>query len=89
MVGDTLSIESDQHPGEQLIEQVMKDGRRLVSAPTLDEIRTRAKYDLGRLPAPLRELEPGMTYPVHVANPLVKLAEEVDHRLAQKERVAI
>ncbi len=89
MVGDTLSTESDSHHGEQLIEQVMKDGRRLQPEPTLAAIRARAKYDLERLPEPLRELEPGMTYPVSVADALVTLAEQVDRRLAQNERTPL
>jgi nicotinate phosphoribosyltransferase len=89
LAGDTLSIESDSHPGEQLIEPVMKDGLRLRPAPTLAEIRAQAKNDLERLPEPLRELEPGMTYPVEVADTLVKLAAEVDHRVAQSERLAL
>lgn len=89
MVGDTLSTETDSHPGEQLIEQVMKDGRRLQPEPTLAAIRARAKYDLGRLPEPLRGLEPGRTYPVNVADALVTLAEQVDHRLAQNERAVL
>ena len=89
LAGDTLSIESDSHPGEQLIEPVMKDGLRLRPAPTLAEIRAQAKNDLERLPEPLRELEPDMTYSVEVADTLVKLAADVDHRLAQSERIAL
>lgn len=89
LAGDILSTESDSHPGEQLIEQVMKDGRRLLPAPTLAAIRTRVTHDLERLPESLRGLEPGMTYPVKVADALVRLAAEVDQRLAQNEGVAL
>ena len=89
MAGDILSIESDSHPGEQLIEPIMKDGLRLRPAPTLAEIRAQAKNDLERLPEPLRELEPDMTYSVEVADTLVKLAAEVDRHLAQSERIAL
>jgi len=85
MAGDILSIESDSQPGEKLIEQVMKNGRRLGPAPTLAELRARAKYDLERLPKPLRDLEPDETVSVEVAKPLVELAAEVDRRLAQSE----
>jgi nicotinate phosphoribosyltransferase len=89
LAGDTLSIESDSHSGEQLIEPIMKDGLRLRPAPTLAEIRAQAKHDLERLPEPLRELEPDMTYSVQVADALVKLAAEVDHRVTQSERIAL
>ena len=88
LVGDILSTEIDSHPGEQLVEPVMKDGRRLGPAPTLAEIRARARHELERLPEVLRELEAGMTYPVEVADALVTLAAEVDRRLAQNEGTA-
>src|SRR5450830_1135980 len=88
MAGDVLSLESDLHAGEPLIELVMKDGRRVGPAPTLVEIRARAAQDLERLPEPLRALEPGAAYPVEVADALVRLAAEVDNRLAQRESVS-
>jgi nicotinate phosphoribosyltransferase len=87
--GDTLSVESDQNPGEPLIEPVMKNGCRLRAAPTLAEIRAHAKRDLDRLPDSLRELEPDAAYPVDVADALVKLAADVDRRLAENERIHV
>ena len=89
IAGDILSVESDSHPGEKLIEQVMKNGQRLKPAPSLTELRARTKYDLERLPGGLRDLEPDETCSVEVAKPLVELAAEVDRRLAQSERAAI
>ena len=77
MAGDILSIESDSHAGETLIAPVMRGGKRLAPAPTLDAIRERAKRDLARLPAPLAKLEPG-SYPVAVADKLKALAAEAD-----------
>ena len=88
MAGDVMSLESDAHDGEPLLEQVMKDGRRTGPKPTLAEIRARAARELQRLPQPLRELRPAATYPVEVADALVKLAAEVDNRIAQKEGAA-
>jgi hypothetical protein len=67
---------------------VMKDGRRVGPTPSLAGIRARAARDLERLPEPLRELEPGASYPVEVADALVRLAAEVDNRLAQRESVS-
>lgn len=85
IAGDVLSLESDPHAGEPLIELVMKDGQRVGPTPTLAEIRARATHDLARLPEPLRDLVPGATCPVEVADALVRLAAEVDNRLAQRE----
>ena len=85
MAGDVLSLESDPHAGEPLIELVLKDGRRVGQTPTLANIRARAAHDLERLPEPLRDLVPGATCPVEVADALVRLAAEVDSRVAQRE----
>jgi len=82
MAGDIVSIESDEWPGEPLIQLVMQNGRRLAASPTLAEVRARAARDLDRLPNALRRLEPGSQYPVQVADALVRLASEVDRRLA-------
>jgi nicotinate phosphoribosyltransferase len=49
------------------------------------EARARAARDLARLPEPLRRLEPGPSYPVHVGEALARLAVDVDRRLAGQE----
>ena len=81
MIGDLLGVEGDVKEGEALIQPVMQNGKRLRSAPSLDEIRQHAKRELQRLPAPLRALDPAMTYPVTVADELKALAAEFDRRL--------
>jgi nicotinate phosphoribosyltransferase len=82
MAGDVISIESDRHDGEPLIEQVMQGGRRIAPSLALAEIRAHAARDLARLPERLRRLEPQGAYPVQVADALARLAGEVDRRLA-------
>ncbi len=82
MSGDVLSLETDAHGGETLIEPVMHAGKRLAPAPTLAAIRERATRDLARLPGPLTRLEAG-SYPVTVADALKTLAAEAD-RLAKR-----
>ena len=89
MAGDRIALEPTSSPAaskmqsagdEPLLEPVMRDGRRLRSAPTLDEIRARAKRDLDRLPEPLRRLAPDTSYPVEIGADLVELAALVDSR---------
>jgi nicotinate phosphoribosyltransferase len=87
MAGDILSIEEDAQAGEPLIVPVMRGGRRLGAAPSLAESRARAARDLARLPDALRRLEPGVPYPVVVAERLKELSAKVDARLAEHERV--
>jgi len=85
MIGDVLSLESDDQSGEPLIQLVMRGGRRVSPSPTLAEIRVRAARNLARLPEPLRRLDPRGSYPVQIADALVRLASETDVRLAQHE----
>jgi nicotinate phosphoribosyltransferase len=91
MIGDLLALDTPSPPssargggqgggGEPLIHPVMQGGRRLRPAPSLDEIRRHAKRELERLPEPLRRLDPAMTYPVEIADELVRLAAEFDRR---------
>jgi len=87
MAEDVLSIESDHQSGEQLIQLVMQGGSRIAPSPTLTESRARAARDLAQLPEELRRLEPGTPYSVQVADALVRLASEVDSRLALHERM--
>jgi nicotinate phosphoribosyltransferase len=82
--GDLLTLDGRVEVGEPLIRPVMKAGKRLNPPETLDAIRARAKSELERLPATLRRLEPGATYPVAVGDDLVQLAAEVDSRLRRE-----
>lgn len=78
MRGDVLSVETDNHPGETLIIQVMRAGKRVAEPETLVQMRERAASELARLPEPLKRLEEGYTYPVTIADPLKALAVEAD-----------
>jgi nicotinate phosphoribosyltransferase len=92
MAGDRLALDIASGPaaggvrgslqgGEPLLELVMQNGRRLRLPPSLDDIRQNARRELERLPEPLRQLEPGTTYPVEVTDELKELAAQVDRRL--------
>jgi nicotinate phosphoribosyltransferase len=85
MAGDVLSVADDVQPGKPLLRPVIREGRRLQPRPTLTETRAHAARELAALPEPLRRLEPGAAYEVEVAEPLVRLAAEVDRRLAGQE----
>ena len=80
MAGDVLALESAPRDGESLIVPVMKSGERVRTAPTLDEIRSRAAAELSRLPEPLRGLKPARPYPVEISPELEQLAEEATRR---------
>jgi nicotinate phosphoribosyltransferase len=85
IAGDVLSVADDDQPGEPLIAPVMRNGRRLAPPPALDDVRAYATDNLARLPAPLKQLGASEPYPVVVGEALIKLADEVDRRLAAME----
>ena len=85
MSGDVLSLTDDEQPGEPLIAPVMRDGQRLAPMPTLDDARAHAADNLARLPESLKQLALGEPYPTQIGSALVKLAEEVDRRLASMQ----
>jgi nicotinate phosphoribosyltransferase len=80
MAGDVLSTEADRQNGEPLLIQAMKGGKRVAPTESLADIRARAARELERLPKPLRRLDGSTTYPVDVAEPLKRLAADVDRR---------
>lgn len=76
--GDVLTVESDASPGEPLLRQVMKSGRRIEPSPPLTVVREMALAQVAQLPESLRVLERATPYPVEVAPALLALAREVD-----------
>lgn len=90
MAGDLISVDDAAAPAktgggyEPLVHCVMRNGRRLAPSPSLDEIRQRAKREMERLPEPLRRLDGHASYPVEVADDLIKLAAEVDSRIRRR-----
>jgi len=94
MAGDRILLDRASSPAaattagsageEPLLHCVMRNGRRLAPSPSLDEIRSRARRELERLPENLRRLEPGANYPVEVGEDLIKLTDEVDSRARQR-----
>lgn len=84
MAGDLIARDGDRQDGEPLIEPVMRNGRRIKPAPTLDDIRRRAREQLERIPDALRALTPAAIYPVEVAGELNELAADVDRRIKAK-----
>jgi len=78
IASDVVTLENDGQPGEPLLVQVMRAGRRISAAVTLADIRSHAAANLARLPEPLRCLQEPCDYPVQIAEALRKLAEQVD-----------
>jgi nicotinate phosphoribosyltransferase len=81
MIGDVLTVEGDEQPGDALLQAVMKGGQRLQAAESLEAIRQRVAAGLRRLPENLRDLSPADPYPVTVSPALEALTRQTDLRV--------
>lgn len=79
LAGDTIALEDDPQPGEALLHPVMRGGRRVGAAVSLDELREHALSQMAALPAALRTIAPAPApYPVGIAPSLKALADRLD-----------
>jgi nicotinate phosphoribosyltransferase len=75
MVKDVIALETDDQPGEPLLQPVMRSGRRIALPESLSVLRARTMEGYARLSAPLRGLEKSDGYLVEIAPSLKRLAE--------------
>jgi len=80
MAYDVLTLADDPQDGTALIQPVMREGRRLPSAPALADVRARVADELVRLPEHLRRLADVPPYQVRVSQALRDLAKACDER---------
>lgn len=80
--GDVIAGESERYPDtEPLLTCVMRQGRRLASSPTVEQIRERARLALLCLPEPHRRLRDAQPYPVCFSRSLQDNLEQLRNRL--------
>jgi nicotinate phosphoribosyltransferase len=82
LAGDLIALETEVCPGEPLLRQAMKDGRRTAAPASLEETRSRTLADLEKLPPQLRSLEAADPPTVVISARLRALAEETDRACA-------
>jgi nicotinate phosphoribosyltransferase len=77
--GDCIALADESMPGEPLLREVMRDGRRLEGQPPLTASRDWCRRQVALLPPALRELDQhGSDYPVRVSHRIEALAHELD-----------
>jgi len=81
MLQDVITVDGDPHPGEPLLQPVMKNGTRLDPPENLKTIRQRAASQLAKLPHSLRSLTKETDYPVETSPALQELTRVVDAEL--------
>ena len=78
---DVVTTLNDRQAGDPLLHPVMKEGRRLAPAPTLDGIRKQVATQLSKLPDSVRQLEECTAYDVRISQALHDLADSVDRHI--------
>lgn len=78
MAGDVISLLGDKRPGEELLVNVMRGGKRVAPPMALHELRQNMLRNLGRLPPQLASLDEAEPYSVEIAPALQELASQVD-----------
>lgn len=79
LAGDTLAPADEVHPGEPLLREVMRHGRRCVELPTLVAAREHCRARIAELPDALRRLEDGpASHPIGISAPLQALVAPID-----------
>ena len=82
-VGDTVALTTETFPGEPLLAEVLRGGRRVAPSPPLAVARAHCAAQLATLAPALRRLDPPWpSYPVMISPAIRALADDVDHRQA-------
>ena len=76
--GDTVALDDEKLAGKPMLVPVMRAGRRIGEAVTLDEARKRARRELRTLPERLRQLDGSGEYPVAITPKIRALASKLD-----------
>jgi nicotinate phosphoribosyltransferase len=79
LLADSVALEDEELPGQPLLREVVRGGRRIKDLPTLAESRDYCAAQLAALPASLQRLDDGPAdYPVHVSDGVRALARTAD-----------
>jgi nicotinate phosphoribosyltransferase len=75
---DHVSLAEESTPGSALLQEIMRDGRRIGALPALTSIRAYCREQLALLPPVLHGLESAAgQYPVHISSGIRALARQV------------
>jgi len=86
-LSDTLGLHGEELDGRPLSECVMRDGKRLKAAPSLDVLRAYAAEQIAALPDHVRAIAPATPpYPVKISTALESYTNEVRAYLKGLER---
>jgi nicotinate phosphoribosyltransferase len=78
-VRDHITLTDERGPGERLLVEIMREGRRMAELPALTAAREYCRNEIARLPDAALLLEEGAAdYPVQVSAEIEALAKRLD-----------
>jgi nicotinate phosphoribosyltransferase len=85
LVKDMIALRDEDLEGEPLLQPVMKGGKRLQAAESLDAIRERLQGEMEALGDGVKAIRDPVRYPVEVAPGLEALQKNILHEVIEKE----
>jgi nicotinate phosphoribosyltransferase len=82
---DIISLRNENMEGAILLKPVMRNGKRLQSPESLDNIRQRFQDEFGQLNDDVKVIKNPKAFPVEISPELEKLQKKVVHRVIEKE----
>jgi nicotinate phosphoribosyltransferase len=80
---DLIGLRDENLPGERLLEEVMRDGRRSKTCPSLGEIRSVFEADFASLQENVKAIRDPSTYSVEFSPGLRALREEITRKMTR------
>jgi nicotinate phosphoribosyltransferase len=84
--GDVIGLADEAPPAgaTPLLECVMREGRRVTSAPSVAELQRQSRARIAQLPAGIRRLDAAGAYPVSLSAALEEAGRDVAARAARR-----
>ena len=83
---DLLTLKDDIQDGQPLLKPIMKNGKKVVSLPPIDEIREYVQSQVKQLPDYLKVLDKAEDYPVIISDKLKECSTKLD-KLIEDENI--
>jgi Nicotinate phosphoribosyltransferase C-terminal domain len=80
---DLIGLRDENLPGERVLEEVMRDGRRSKTYPSLTEIRSVFEVDFASLEKDVKAIRDPSSYPVEFSPGLRALRDEITRKIAR------
>ena len=82
---DIIELRSENHSGEKVLLEVMKDGKRVMAPESLNDIRDRFRKEFSELSNDCKKLREPRQYTVELGPKLSELQDEIVQKVKERE----